>query len=1417
MSSPVPASQPTPTNQESRNARQAAQDRANQAAYQTFVESTAKGGDTKSIQALSQGGTPVVTIQEGPYTRTYVGEKDVRSGLDKYVSSFYTPQQDNPLRQQTSEYRIVEDKSPYLVRQGDSYGVNPRFLSPDQQQAQFQQQQQSQQRTTQDILEGKPPSKDYAQIFYMSPEQRDLLEKSYQEDLAKYKSDTKQYREKQKEFVGVAQGQGFSLLRITDKSGKTKDVPLNYREMIKAGTDSTFKVSPLDPLFVTSRKNMIDFRKEQKEFVGASQKQGFTKLRVTDETGKKKDVPLNYRELIKAGSSNVKVSPLDPLLIESREKMKDYRENLKDYVKTAKEQGYTQLELKSDKGSKIIPLSYRDIIKSEEKGKNKFEIKLVESTRNIPVKDWDYLGRGIKAAESPAPSNPREIFFERLEKSPFFFFKPVAQAGAYVSDVLLPKSNAIDRSSRLLVSEVGGMGQFLMDIPNLVQNKPSERYYPKVLSAPTTYVSGVTEGGYKAITEKNFKYFVGGTGKAWQTAVETAQRQGKAMTLTGIALWVAPGTQEIKAVKALSPIKSLSLPVAELGQKVFLYRGLELGYGTRTIPLIGRYGTGEFYRGSPNIEKALLSLEKPSLIGPSGRSSFEVLPIVDYTPLQIKRLEPILKNLEEKGVLKKGRTEQVIEEAQTKIKIKESPEIKQQLSQEYKKTRPAEDLSDFSEGIKSLETQQAIAQGQSRTRNLLELVKGSDVFGRLKNFPFKVNRGDIDITAATEEKGIKAADLIISVGVKSKSEIEQLKSSIKTDIKQSKQQLKSHKKSSPEASQIRAHISKQQFRLSKLEKLPKNFGIGRVGTNVAYGEVFPIISGEYSIGSGKLLSGISKETGQKVLQQGIRIEDTPRNLYFSSPSKKLASEYASKKDEGIILEHEWDMSKIFRFPDLPEKERGYFLALDVKNKIQRFYISQERIMSHVQSLDEGWLGATRPYEPGRKTYEVFAWDNRAIKSSREVKPSGYMIKNPKKFINIVTPKDELKNITGIKADRFLGSKYPKDKFTQTIEGTKSKIKEQGLLQQAFDLGRSTSGIISREALKQGGLSEKDLNTILGNADVTIGPLGHRYGKDIFRDYLASWKLAQTAFKAGRKDLALQIGQQMGKRVKGESFIDWRTELRSAITEGIPQNAKINLPEQPSIWSASRVGSAGVSGFMFGASAVKSGASIQSPKKTSSFSTRTKSTGISSTSILSTKSSKSSTSKSSLSASSVKSPNSSSAFSGSKSSFSPFSGSSFSPKSSASPKSPLSIGPSSSVFSPNVSSPSPPKSPLSITSPPSPRSPLYPFSPVSPRSLFPPSPPMYYPINPPDIKQPKIPKIMKFGKQGTRWFGRTGYTDIVKYGVKNPLAPSLSLKADFSALGGKKPKEGFYRAKYPTKQPNMFQNTGKLPEIPSILY
>jgi len=633
--------------------------------------------------------------------------------------------------------------------------------------------------------------------------------------------------------------------------------------------------------------------------------------------------------------------------------------------------------------------------------------------------------------------------------------------------------------------------------------------------------------------------FRSATKENWITAkeafIKSPFEEKGADILFGIATFASPD----KLAKGV-PVKYTNLRVLDKNAEEFSYAKIvSLGYGKTSVPAFGYYGKGGFFVGKiKDFEKTGVS-ETGSV---SGRSSFEVNELANYTPLRKKLTDPIIKYGEDQGYFVKGEFNQVFEEGKTARDFSTQIDWKK-YSRDTVNTKEFE----LEKGMEGTSFAKNIAISQEKkyvTKN-----KGSYVWNLIEK-GLKTKAGDVD-TTAIKEQGLESGELVAT--------------------SQSKDAL-------------------------------KGYAVNSSG-NVSYGTIENKIWAENLNGNyetGTAYSAISKESGNKVLENGINVEETPRNMYFSTVNKKLIKEYFGKKENPMILEHKWDMNKMLRWKDIPKEdiEKFNLQATDITNRKERFEVSQDRIMNYAINQDKGYLGATRPYEPNSNSYEFFGWDNSIIKDSTGLKIRNVLSKDSAKVYNPVGNKEEVIDVIGRKINPnklFYGKKPIDSQITVDLEENSAlaknkssvllpkggfvtklaqKMKWQGIPTQIEDVMRANSGVLGKNTAKgyRDITPELEKSLFPNNVIARFGmPILHRQ-KDIVRKYFfAQRESARIANLEGNKELAYRIGKDMNYTFnKYKDIFNWREEIAKVRTEGQPR-ITIGI-EKPSSSSFSKVSS-----------------------------------------------------------------------------------------------------------------------------------------------------------------------------------------------------------------------------------------------------
>ena len=894
-------------------------------------------------------------------------------------------------------------------------------------------------------------------------------------------------------FVAEGKKLGFKDVKIT-KDGKTEIVPLGDKKLYDFS-------SPMEFTFVKTPEMIAEtkqIRTDQKQFLIDAKTLGYKEIKIKTPT-ETRIVPIDqaYREIVSSGSAEI--SPVkSPEMIAQT---KQIRKEQKEFVKLAKKSGAEFIKV----GSDIVPVSqgYREIIKGTGS-----EISAIYKVPEEPEISQDGFSQALKRFNKDPYAPPDIVPVKNIENIP-------ENKIYHERKTDLPFEEKVKSGINIFYAGLGGMisstyNQALPGYDKLVnkltgnydKNKISFEPVPvapaRLMYVPESVVGTQTSAiAVSALEAKDLEDFINKTGTRQQDVYQMLSDQPTERTLGQIGSFIAPFFVTKKSLD-LIPIRYTRTPISTVVSPYgadYYSKSLRLGYDKFNILLGEKYGiTGKISIGKSRPEISGVSIIK----GTASKNSFDTYQIGSFTKRQRQDFDPAIKYLEDTGIVGKGDLSKVDPVANIIKQTEKNRSIIDRLTKW--KFNPKEVSTTFDKVDEKTGNIEQRLDPEKTTNLITELQKKKMISERggspsFNLYETKVQRkiGDWDFNLL-KEQSIVYAKILTSGITKEGYSLFAKGSKIVTGVKDS-----------------------------------------------------PFWLGTFSIPSGRVISGISSKTGQKVLQEGIKIEDTPRGFYFSTPNMKLALSYVRKKAEGILLEHEWDMSKILRFKDVPKHLRKKLLAYDIDDRVERFYKSQERIKEYAQSLKKGYLGATRPYEPESKFFEIYAWDAKAIKSTKQLEPSGYTIKKgtEREFLNLLDDKDQAKSIVKGLSDRFFGDKF-KIKTVKQKTPTGQTMTTQDLFTRMKNNALANSQILDESALlnyrgdatKFGKLFEKT------RIRVGYGTLG-RIGKDTASNYFFGMRLlAEAAFKSGNRPLAKQIGSVMKmeyEKHKAWGF-DWKNEI-----------------------------------------------------------------------------------------------------------------------------------------------------------------------------------------------------------------------------------------------------------------------------------
>lgn len=552
----------------------------------------------------------------------------------------------------------------------------------------------------------------------------------------------KQIRKEQKEFVEFGKQAGYKEIKIKSKD-KTEIIPIDqgYRALVSASPDSeiTFVNTP------EKRAEMMQIRKEQKEFVSFGKQAGYKEIKIKNKDGTE-IVPIDqgYLALVKAKPDSEISFVNTP---EIRERNKAIRNEQKEYVKFLKEQGYDQIQVSSKEGGIVVSnvdQGYRNIVANAGVDST---ISGVESPsrkeKSIPKDKFSQILYGLEQHVEKQKDNPVK----------YFFGTALVEVGSQVANL----RNLFKKSTRI-TEENGTVKVTATNKPDWYGGPPSVPQ--NVLSSPISAVSEVynenqnaTKNNLEITPTENFASFKQKTDKGFSDVYLLAQKQDVVKTggqTFGFLLTVVPNQ-----IAKLSPVKVTRTPYYTSEGTKNLVTTVRVGYDDATLLVGGRYSqTGKFFIGSQKPQYS--GIEKIS--GPSGKSSFDTFEFADYSKRQIQDIRPSIEYAEQTGLIKKGDFQSALDKAQTQQKIVENKRMF-----EYEKNVSSKQLEKDFEGVKGKESYDTLS-AQQKNKNL-ELEKGSGIINKLVG-AIKTKRHDLDFTADTNELGQKASDELFKIGAK---------------------------------------------------------------------------------------------------------------------------------------------------------------------------------------------------------------------------------------------------------------------------------------------------------------------------------------------------------------------------------------------------------------------------------------------------------------------------------------------------------------------------------------------------------------------------------------------------------------------------------------------------------------------------
>lgn len=591
--------------------------------------------------------------------------------------------------------------------------------------------------------------------------------------------------------------------------------------------------------------------------------------------------------------------------------------------------------------------------------------------------------------------------------------------------------------------------------------------------------------------------------------------------------------------------------------------------------------------------------------------------------------------------------------------------------------------------------------------------------------------------------------------------------------------------------------------------VPEGYALEREGFNIAIGEADPEKAFfNIKLAKGELAHGTDLESALQIQKYGADPSQRPYGMpaFFATEDASIFANFASgSKNPRVVVGRIENQAELLEYKNIPKRERKRIIdtsfEMEKRYGIPQWAGYQELLAEY--ATKRGYKAVTKPYKgltPDAPKFETIVLEKGVFKAERIVEPSRYGIKEGtgEKIINIVTEKEEIKNIGNLDTSKVYGKSYPNKKIKYEIPGDKEKFASLTMEYQYQAKLASIGGVESRASLKGEGLSDEAIDQIMGDYQFVRGGKGRRFIKDVMDKYLGEREAARVQFQKGDRAGALKSAAAMratqeyyGKMFDfGKAFREYRLEVDTtppikgesllekssgSVARGAARASPRTIPptgerEQEKRTVSARVSSASVSPRISVRVSPSVSTSISS-SMSASISVRTSPAQLSVYG-----SAKSASVRSSASPSSARSASAKPSSAKSPSIRSPSPKSFFSPKT----RSPLSPSPKSgSAPSPKMtSSPSPGitsgPSPL-VTSPPSPRVTSPPSPIIRPDlDILIPKPPPKVAI--PFVKQKTDKEREKAEKERADFIGQAKVSEIVGFGRRGDITYGRVLTA-----------------------------------------
>ena len=525
---------------------------------------------------------------------------------------------------------------------------------------------------------------------YNSPEDYGVNSK-YQQNLSQYQKDMKNYDSQKAQYDKDLEKYN------NEKNQYDKDLKQYWADKNKYELEKAI------------------FEGKARNYTNNAIQQGFTQIKVTDSSGQNTVKPLNFENVkssLESGAT-VSISSTDPVLVQSRQAMIDFRNSQKQFISKSQEAGYGQIEIAVSTPNQVTKLqnvpigsnTYRDILAAESKAKSENP----QSQVNLSVVKESYKAPPEKPSGNTVIdffSNQSKFVNEQLqakntENNPIAdaFLENVSRPAAAI--VLGAAQGAVNLGS-VAVAKASDIGTSLGGKPVVAAVAPtkpllSKSYTDSNLPAPQQAQNEIIAGGAKAVESGNAGEFTKGLQKAGSTFGQVAAQQGITKTITGFGteIALAGGVAPETIGKGIPKFTSYLIPSSEAGKDVAINAAKVIAFsGDRRAIIIASKPEGKGWQiGIPKAQD--LPYEKMTIAGETRGFEKE-----GQNAIQRKILNSNMKDLEAQKILREGTFEQSRLAEQAYPKLVNAPiKYEKQITPKLAENIPEKDTTEIAEKI----------------------------------------------------------------------------------------------------------------------------------------------------------------------------------------------------------------------------------------------------------------------------------------------------------------------------------------------------------------------------------------------------------------------------------------------------------------------------------------------------------------------------------------------------------------------------------------------------------------------------------------------------------------------------------------------------------------------------------------------